>query len=267
MDETGHAALLRVGRTAEEFLRLAQVSVDSGIPEGGFKTRAEEGPGAGFGVGRVDGRTLITAAQQEVPIGSIRVRAGIPDRKRIARKRAGAGETIDARSRDVRIAGAAQRDRTQADAELTACLFQQVRQDPVQPATVDTLEIDPKMYEEALKNIEDAGLSERVHCYLCDAAQFETKKKYDLIFIDAAKSQYRRYLEHFLKNSEPHTVFIFDNLAFHGIVDDESLSENRSTIQMVHKIRKFRDALLSDERFITEYYPDTGDGIAVARIR
>ena len=133
--------------------------------------------------------------------------------------------------------------------------------------TVDTLEIDPKMYEEALKNIEDAGLSERVHCYLCDAAQFETKKKYDLIFIDAAKSQYRRYLEHFLKNSEPHTVFIFDNLAFHGIVDDESLSENRSTIQMVHKIRKFRDALLSDERFITEYYPDTGDGIAVARIR
>ena len=133
--------------------------------------------------------------------------------------------------------------------------------------TVDTLEIDSEMYEEALKNIEEAGLSERVHCYLCDAAQFETKKKYDLIFIDAAKSQYRRYLEHFLKNAEPHTVFIFDNLAFHGIVDDESLSENRSTIQMVHKIKKFRDALLSDQRFITEYYPDTGDGIAVARIR
>lgn len=131
--------------------------------------------------------------------------------------------------------------------------------------TVDTLEIDPDMFAQAEKNIREAGLADRVHCYLCDAAEFSTKKQYDLIFVDAAKSQYRRYLEHFLNNAYPHTVFIFDNLAFHGIVDDESLSSNRSTIQMVHKIRKFREALIKDERFETVYYPDIGDGIAVAK--
>ena len=130
--------------------------------------------------------------------------------------------------------------------------------------TVDTVEVDPAMYAQAVKNVEAESLSGRIHCYLCDGAQFETDRIYDLIFIDAAKSQYRRYLEHFMKNSRPGTVFLFDNLAFHGIVDDNSLSHNRSTVQMAHKIRKFRDHLLQDERFDTVYYEDSGDGIAVA---
>ena len=130
---------------------------------------------------------------------------------------------------------------------------------------IDTLEVNPEMYEQALANIADAELSDRITCWLGDGAQFETEKKYDLIFVDAAKSQYRRYMEHFMRNSLPGTVFIFDNLAFHGIVDDNSISHNRSTVQMVHKILKFREHLLNDERFETIYYPDTGDGIAVAK--
>lgn len=131
--------------------------------------------------------------------------------------------------------------------------------------TVDTLEVMPQMYEQAIRNISESGLSDRIHCYLCDAAEFETNKQYDLIFIDAAKSQYRRYMEHFWKNSRVGTYFVFDNLNFHGIVDDESLSGNRSTIQMVHKIKKFREHLLKDERFETVYYADRGDGIAIAK--
>ncbi len=84
-----------------------------------------------------------------------------------------------------------------------------------------------------------------------------------MIFIDAAKSQYRRYLEHFMKNSRIGTIFVFDNLNFHGIVDDEKLSHNRSTIQMVHKIKKFREHIIRDPRFDTTFY-DIGDGIAVS---
>lgn len=133
---------------------------------------------------------------------------------------------------------------------------------------IDTLEVNAEMVSQAEKNIEAEKLSERIHVHLGDAALYETKKIYDLIFVDAAKSQYRRYLEHFLKNSRVGTVFIFDNLNFHGIVDNEALSKNRSTIQMMHKIHKFRDHLLKDDRFQTEFHKDTGDGIAVAvRIR
>jgi Predicted O-methyltransferase len=129
---------------------------------------------------------------------------------------------------------------------------------------IDTLEVNSEMAAQAEKNIAQENLSERIHVHLGDASVYETKKIYDLIFIDAAKSQYRRYLEHFLKNSRIGTVFIFDNLNFHGIVDDESLSSNRSTIQMMHKIKKFREHLLKDDRFQTEFHSDTGDGIAVS---
>lgn len=130
---------------------------------------------------------------------------------------------------------------------------------------IDTLEVDEDRYQEALKNIREAGLEERIHCHLCDAAAYETGNRYDLIFVDAAKSQYRRYLEHFYPILLKGGYMIFDNLAFHGIVDDESKSHNRSTIQMVHKIRKFRDALMKDPRFEVTYEAERGDGIAIAK--
>lgn len=130
---------------------------------------------------------------------------------------------------------------------------------------IDTLEIDPAMYEEACRNIEMRGLQDRIHCHLCDAADFVTDRIYDLIFVDAAKSQYRRYLEHFCRNTMPGSVFIFDNLNFHGIVDDPALSGNRGTLQMTRKIKTFREHLLNDDRFETEFYPEIGDGVAVAR--
>lgn len=130
--------------------------------------------------------------------------------------------------------------------------------------TVDTVEVNPLMYAQAVQNVRAAGLADRVHCYLCDGAVFETEKIYDLVFIDAAKSQYRRYLENFWFNTRPGSFFVFDNLNFHGMVDDESLTHNRSTVQMVHKIGAFREHLLQDERFDTVFYQDVGDGIAIA---
>ena len=133
--------------------------------------------------------------------------------------------------------------------------------------TIDTVEINPEMYHQAVDNIMHAGLQDRVHAYLQDAYQFETKKIYDLIFIDAAKSQYRKYMEHFFKNARKGTVFFFDNLQFHGIVDCPKLSQNRSTVQMTRKILKFREYLKTDTRFETTFHLDVGDGIAIAVVK
>ena len=131
---------------------------------------------------------------------------------------------------------------------------------------IDTLEVNEEMYRQAEENITEAGLAERICVHLCDAAVYETDEVYDLFFIDAAKSQYRNYLEHFMKNTHKYSVFVFDNLNFHGIVDDPSLSHNRSTLQMTRKIKHFRDWLMVDPRFAVQYYKDTGDGIAVAKV-
>ena len=130
--------------------------------------------------------------------------------------------------------------------------------------TIDTCEIDHEMVLQAVRNIDEAGLSDRVFVHECDAAFYQTAKYYDLFFVDAAKSQYQRYVRHFLPFSYVGSVFIFDNLNFHGIVDDPSLSMNRSTLQMTRKILKFRDWLLENDQFQTMFYPDIGDGVAVA---
>ena len=129
---------------------------------------------------------------------------------------------------------------------------------------VDTLEIDPAMHAQACENIKAAGLDDRIFAHLCDAGLYATNQYYDLFFIDAAKSQYRMYVEHFMPNSAVGSVFVFDNLNFHGIVDHPELSENRSTLQMTRKIRKFREAMKNDPRFETEWHPDIGDGVMVA---
>ena len=130
--------------------------------------------------------------------------------------------------------------------------------------TIDTLEIDPCMYEQAKRNIEAAGLADRVFVHLTDASLYQTAQYYDLFFIDAAKSQYRMYLEHFFENSHAGSVFLFDNMNFHGIVDHPELSQNRSTVQMTRKILKFRRQILKDPRFEAVFYPETGDGILLA---
>ena len=66
---------------------------------------------------------------------------------------------------------------------------------------IDTLEVDPEMYRQATANIEAQGYSDRIFVHLGDAAQFQTDRIYDLVFVDAAKSQYRRYLEHFYRKT------------------------------------------------------------------
>ena len=43
--------------------------------------------------------------------------------------------------------------------------------------------------------------------------------KYDLIFIDAAKSQYIKFFEKFEKYLNINGVIVSDNLSFHGLVD------------------------------------------------
>lgn len=134
--------------------------------------------------------------------------------------------------------------------------------------TVDTLEIDPASAAQAVRNIADAGLADRIHVHVIDAVNYQPERVYDMIFIDAAKSQYRSHLEHFYPYSHKGTVFFFDNLCFHGIVDHPELSHNRSTLQMTRKIRAFREWLRVEPRFACDYHPEIGDGVAAAvRVR
>ena len=129
---------------------------------------------------------------------------------------------------------------------------------------IDTLEINRDRYEQAVSHVKEAGMEDRIFCHHVDALNYRTVKYYDLFFIDAAKSQYQRIVRHFLSYGYMGSIWIFDNLNFHGMVDNPALSENRSTKQMVHKIYQFRTWLAGSEMFSTTFYPEVGDGIAIA---
>lgn len=127
-----------------------------------------------------------------------------------------------------------------------------------------TIERDNERYQEALKNIKDFDLDKQIKIEHADALEFKTNLKFDLIFIDAAKSQYIKFFEIYKNNLKENGVIITDNLSFHGLVDDISKTHNRNTKQLVGKIKKYINFLKENEEFETTFY-EIGDGVSVSR--
>ena len=75
----------------------------------------------------------------------------------------------------------------------TAIGYSALEMAKVRGAHVYTIERDPKMYEEALKNVNNSSYKDNVTIIFKDALEaFDDVKniKFDMIFIDAAKAQY-----------------------------------------------------------------------------
>lgn len=129
---------------------------------------------------------------------------------------------------------------------------------------VVTIERDTLRYNEAVKNINDFGLSERIDIRLADALECDVDGEFDLIFIDAAKAQYIKFFEKYKVNLSKNGVIISDNLSFHGMVDNMDSITNRNTRQLVGKIAKYIDFLKNNLEFDTEFI-SIGDGIGISR--
>ena len=119
------------------------------------------------------------------------------------------------------------------------------------------------MYEEAINNIESFNLSSRINVIYSDALDVELKDKYDLIFIDAAKSQYIKFFNKFKENLSDNGVIVTDNLSFHGLVKDSS-NCSRNTKQLVNKIKKYIEFLKDNKEYETEFI-SIGDGISITK--
>ena len=131
---------------------------------------------------------------------------------------------------------------------------------------VTTVEIDIDRYSKAVQNISDCGLTDRINISCEDALRWKLPEdaRFDLIFIDAAKAQYVKFFQKFKEYLAKGGVIVSDNLAFHGMVEDMSLTHNYSTIKLLRKIRKYVSFLKSNPEFKTEFF-DLGDGVSVSR--
>ena len=147
----------------------------------------------------------------------------------------------------------------------TAIGYSSIRFAQIDPnIRVFTIEYEIIRYQEAVRNVNKFNLGAQITVFLGDALTFNFPDKFDLIFIDGAKSQYINFFEKYKNNLTPEGVFISDNLFFHGMVENINLTQNYSTIKLIRKIRRYIDFLKANEEFTTTFY-SIGDGVAVSR--
>ncbi|MDA9663390.1 class I SAM-dependent methyltransferase [Candidatus Pelagibacter sp.] len=84
--------------------------------------------------------------------------------------------------------------------------------------------------------------------------------RFDMVFIDADKMNYKEYYERSLKLLNKNGLVIIDNVLWHGEVADE---DNLDKITV--NIRKFNDHIAKDNR-VEQIIVPLGDGMTVCRI-
>lgn len=132
---------------------------------------------------------------------------------------------------------------------------------------VDTIERDENMYQQAIKNIKQFGFEKQINVIYGDAltVNYTWVKKYDVIFIDAAKAQYQKFFEKYLPYLKDDGIIITDNILFHGLVEESFNEDNdlsKNIRNLTKKIDHYNEYLNQLEKFKT-YYLAIGDGLAI----
>ncbi len=126
-----------------------------------------------------------------------------------------------------------------------------------------TIEKRKDMHELACKNIKEAGLESNITPMLGDAAELlpEIDGKFDMIFLDAAKGHYQKFLLSCIERLNENGIIISDNVLYKGMVaSNEYLVRRKITI--VKRMRKYLEYISNHPQLTTSIIP-IGDGVAL----
>lgn len=126
---------------------------------------------------------------------------------------------------------------------------------------VTTIERNELLYNEAIKNIKEAGLENNINIIFDDIFNIDFVGKYDLIFIDAAKAQYIKFFEKVSPLLNDNGIIISDNIE---LKDLQKITNSKKSKKIVEKMRLYKEYLLNLEDYKTEFL-DIGDGFAITR--
>ena len=118
-----------------------------------------------------------------------------------------------------------------------------------------------------VKNIEKRNLTDKTTLLHADALELKnevvTNAPYDVVFIDGAKSQSRKFFELYEPYFAEDVVVITDNVLFKGMVADPSIiKHSRDLKQLSRKINNYNEWLLKHENYESVILP-FGDGITI----
>ena len=130
--------------------------------------------------------------------------------------------------------------------------------------SVTCLDINKITTETALKFIKKANLQKKINVILGPALNslkkfIKSNEKYDLIFIDADKENYKNYFDLSIKLLNKNGYIIIDNVLWHGDVANRNKNDKFTNI-----IREFNSFVKDDIRVEKIILP-IGDGITICK--
>ena len=131
---------------------------------------------------------------------------------------------------------------------------------------ITTIERDSDMQQHAKENIRKYDFSNQVTLVEGDALeQFHNveQESFDMIFIDAAKAQSKKFFELYTPLLKEGGVVITDNVLYHGFVSDISVVRTRNVRQMVKKVIEYNEWLMNNEAYTTNFL-NIDDGLAIS---
>ena len=129
--------------------------------------------------------------------------------------------------------------------------------------TVTTIERDDKMVELSKQNFKKYDKDNLIELVHKDALEYTPNKTFDLIFIDAAKAQNKKFFLRFTPYLNDGGLVIVDNLNFHGLTDNISNIKSKNLRSLVKKINEFKEWLKENEEYNTTF-TDKGDGMSLS---
>ena len=148
---------------------------------------------------------------------------------------------------------------------------EKIRQyDQLSGPQVYTIEKDETMFRRAMQEIKKLGYEDYIRCYLGDCEEGikqieeEGSNRFGLIFIDAAKSHYRRFLEASLSLLADDGVIICDDTLFQGRPALEGEIPPRKHRTNTLALREFNEFVKTDPRFSSTHLA-VGNGITIIK--
>ena len=126
------------------------------------------------------------------------------------------------------------------------------------------LDINKKTSEVAKNFFKKANLEKKIEVIVSPAIEslkilIENKKKFDMVFIDANKENYKNYYNLSLELINQNGYIIIDNVLWKGAVADPNIND-----QLTSNIREFNSFIRKDDRIEKTILP-LGDGVTICR--
>ncbi len=130
---------------------------------------------------------------------------------------------------------------------------------------IDTIERDEERIIEAKENIKKAEVEDKINIFSGDAVEIlpTINKKYDMVFIDAAKGKYPFFLKEALRMINDNGIILADNILYKGYVMSDYNKHKQRTA--VRNLREYIKEVTENPNLETEIL-EIGDGLAVSKL-